>query len=101
MMTIIINSLIIFLLATVIPKLILQVFTQLCPSLNEGTITPFLVWKQTRFEIAGIVFSILIAILLILYVYGVPVSILTKAFLICCRFSIFLWTKLAKQVHKK
>lgn len=100
MITIIINSLIIFLLATVIPILSLQVFTQLCPSLNEGTITPFLVWKQTRFEIAGIVFSILMAILLILYLYGVPVSILTKSFLISCRVALFLWTKLAKHVQK-
>ena len=92
-----------FLLTTVIPGLLYQVYVALCPSLNAGIpITTFLVWKKARFQILGVLLAVIVAIPLCLYVYlGVSGTLMIQVMLFLGQASLFLLGKLADYFQKK
>ncbi len=98
----IITKLIMLLLWTVIPGSIFQVYYALSPSLNEGiSITPFLVWKKARFQIALLILAVILVILLSLHVYlNMPASLTFQLLLFLCRCGLFIFGKLANYFQK-
>ena len=97
----IITHLITYLLWTVIPGSIIQVYNALSPSLNEGiSITPFLVWKKARFQIALLILAVILVILLNLHSYfNMPVTLTIQLLLFLCQYGLFLFGKLANYFH--
>ncbi|WP_226812329.1 hypothetical protein [Bacillus sp. FDAARGOS_527] len=95
-------TIIAFLIKTVIPGLLFNVYLSLCPIFNAGIrITPFLIWKNAKFQILALLLAIIIAIPLCLYVYlGMPAISMIQLFLLLCQFYIFLLGKLADYFQK-
>ncbi|PFC79721.1 hypothetical protein CN298_16975 [Bacillus cereus] len=96
------TSIILFLIKSAIPGLLLNIFIVLCPSFNAGIpITPFLIWKNVRFQILALIFSLIVVIPLSLYVYlGMPATLMLQLFLFLCQFGLFLLGKLADYFQK-
>ncbi|EOO12023.1 hypothetical protein CON27_28080 [Bacillus thuringiensis] len=97
------TSIITFLLKNAIPGLLLNIFIVLCPSLNAGIpITPFLIWKNARFQISAVIFFLTVVLLLSLYVYlSMPATLMIQLFLFLCQFGLFLSGQLAGYFQKK